>query len=144
MKKQRIQYNWKFRENESPEIYEWFENQENISSSLRNMLYHMIELYGTADVLSPAVQRECLKNSLVLESLKGKNVIQVDSQIIEESQTICEQKTTSIKETVTEIPIEKITETPVEIKSNNVNNNKDNNDNNDNNSIYGEIDPNAV
>ncbi|MDT3766287.1 hypothetical protein [Priestia filamentosa] len=29
------------------EFYEWFENQDNIALSLRKIVSHMIELYGT-------------------------------------------------------------------------------------------------
>lgn len=70
--KKRIQYNWKFKESESPQFLEWFENQENISSSLRSMLYHMIEQYGTGDFLEPNIQREIVKDSLKLEVLREK------------------------------------------------------------------------
>lgn len=74
-KKQRTQYNWKFKDNESESFYEWFNNQDNISSSLRNMVYHMIDLYGTQDILDPATQKQIVKDSLLLESFRGQNVL---------------------------------------------------------------------
>ena len=81
-KKPRTQYNWKFKDNESEQFYEWFNNQDNISSSLRNMVYHIIELYGTNDILEPNIQKQFVKDSLILESLKGQNVLNVNPQMV--------------------------------------------------------------
>lgn len=75
--KKRTQFSWKFREDESPQFLKWFENQENISNSLRSMLYHLIELYGTGDFLEPTVQKEIVKDSLRLEALKGKDFFSI-------------------------------------------------------------------
>jgi hypothetical protein len=72
-KKSRTQYNWKFKENESKEFIEWFENQDNISNSLRSVLYHIIDLYGKEDFLDPTVQRQVYKNTFTLESLKNNS-----------------------------------------------------------------------
>lgn len=80
--KKRPQYNWKFKENESEEFYEWFNNQDNIASSLRSILYYIIDLYGNEDVLHPAVQKEMFKNNLILETLKNKDVLSINSSLI--------------------------------------------------------------
>lgn len=105
--KHRTQYNWKFKDNESDEFFQWFNNQDNISSSLRNMVYHMIELYGTHDILDPSIQKQIVKDSLILESLKGQNVFQIAPQASHvdanqaptpEINTVEEAKATNIKE----------------------------------------------
>ena len=72
-KKRRNQYSWKFRDNESEEFYEWFDNQDNIANSLRSILHHVIGLYGNGDILDPSVQRQLYKNTFIIESLKNQN-----------------------------------------------------------------------
>ncbi|AZV45658.1 hypothetical protein BAOM_p005 (plasmid) [Peribacillus asahii] len=91
-KKARSQYNWKFKENESKEFYEWFDNQDNIASSLRSVLYHIIELYGNENFLEPTIQKQMFKNAFIFESLKNKDVLSVNHEMIfeESKQSISE------------------------------------------------------
>lgn len=84
-RKKRTQYNWKFRENESEEFYQWFNNQENISNSLRSILYHVIDLYGNGDILEPEIQKKLITNGLILESLQDKKVININHQLISDT-----------------------------------------------------------
>ncbi|MCF7625482.1 hypothetical protein CQ056_25900 [Peribacillus simplex] len=79
-KKARTQYNWKFKENESKEFYDWFNKQDNISSSLRSILYHIIDVYGSNDFLDPAVQKQVFKDTFILDSLKNKDVLSVNHE----------------------------------------------------------------
>ena len=81
-KKARTQYNWKFKENESEAFYQWFDKQDNISNSLRIILYHIIELYGNEDILDPAMQKHLVKDSLILESLTNKDVFSINHELI--------------------------------------------------------------
>lgn len=81
-KKERTQYNWKFKENESEEFYNWFDNQDNISNSLRSILYHVIEIYGNGNILDPSIQKRMVKDNLILESLRNKDVISVNHDLI--------------------------------------------------------------
>ncbi|MFZ0447152.1 MAG: hypothetical protein WAM95_21480 [Bacillus sp. (in: firmicutes)] len=81
-KKERTQYNWKFKENESEEFYKWFDNQDNISSSLRSILYHIIEIYGNGNILDPSIQKRMITDNIILESLKNKDVISVNHELI--------------------------------------------------------------
>ena len=81
-KKIRPQYNWKFKETESEEFYEWFNKQDNISSSLRSILYHIIDLYGSNDFLDPAVQKQVFRDTFILDSLKNKDVLSVNHEMV--------------------------------------------------------------
>lgn len=81
-KKERTQYNWKFKENESEEFYNWFNNQDNISNSLRIILYHIIEIYGNGNILDPSIQKRMVKDNIILESLRNKDVISVNHDLI--------------------------------------------------------------
>jgi hypothetical protein len=81
-KKERTQYNWKFKENESEEFYNWFDNQDNISNSLRIILYHIIEIYGNGNILDPSIQKRMITDNIILESLKNKDVISVNHELI--------------------------------------------------------------
>jgi hypothetical protein len=81
-KKERTQYNWKFKENESEEFYKWFDNQDNISNSLRSILYHIIEIYGNGNILDPSIQKRMITDNIILESLKNKDVISVNHELI--------------------------------------------------------------
>ncbi|MCT1389837.1 hypothetical protein M4D76_16195 [Peribacillus frigoritolerans] len=79
-KKARTQYNWKFKETESKEFYDWFNKQDNISSSLRSILYHIIDVYGSNDFLDPAIQKQVFKDTFILDSLKNKDVLSVNHE----------------------------------------------------------------
>ncbi|MFD4931824.1 hypothetical protein ACFWMS_23550 [Peribacillus butanolivorans] len=79
-KKARTQYNWKFKETESKEFYDWFNKQDNISSSLRSILYHIIDVYGSNDFLDPAVQKQVFRDTFILDSLKNKDVLSVNHE----------------------------------------------------------------
>jgi hypothetical protein len=81
-KKERTQYNWKFKENESEEFYKWFDNQDNISNSLRSILYHIIEIYGNGNIFDPSIQKRMITDNIILESLKNKDVISVNHELI--------------------------------------------------------------
>ncbi|MED4074041.1 hypothetical protein [Priestia endophytica] len=81
-KKRKTQYNWKFKSNETDEFYEWFENQDNIALSLRKIVYHMIELYGTKSVLNHHVDKEMSRDMFILEALRGKEALTVKESIL--------------------------------------------------------------
>jgi hypothetical protein len=81
-KKRKTQYNWKFKSNETDEFYEWFENQDNIALSLRKIVYHMIELYGTESVLNHHVDKEMSRDMFILEALRGKEALTVKESIL--------------------------------------------------------------
>ncbi|MED3729567.1 hypothetical protein [Priestia filamentosa] len=81
-KKRKTQYNWKFKSNETDEFYEWFENQDNIALSLRKIVYHMIELYGTESVLNHHVDKEMSRDMFILEALRGKDTLTVKESIL--------------------------------------------------------------
>ncbi|MCY8231766.1 hypothetical protein [Priestia endophytica] len=81
-KKRKTQYNWKFKSNETDEFYEWFENQDNIALSLRKIVYHMIELYGTESVLNHHVDKEISRDMFILEALRGKDALTVKESIL--------------------------------------------------------------
>jgi hypothetical protein len=81
-KKRKTQYNWKFKSNETDEFYEWFENQDNIALSLRKMVYHIIELYGTDSVLDHRVDKEMSRDMFILEALRGKDALTVKESIL--------------------------------------------------------------
>ncbi|UOE62410.1 hypothetical protein HPB58_09615 [Priestia filamentosa] len=81
-KKRKTQYNWKFKNNETDEFYEWFENQDNIALSLRKIVYHMIELYGTESVLNHHVDKEMSRDMFILEALRGKEALTVKESIV--------------------------------------------------------------
>ncbi|MGG0383011.1 hypothetical protein HPB58_12650 [Priestia filamentosa] len=81
-KKRKTQYNWKFKSNETNEFYEWFENQDNIALSLRKIVYHMIELYGTESVLNHHVDKEMSRDMFILEALRGKETLTVKESIL--------------------------------------------------------------
>ncbi|RJS62981.1 hypothetical protein [Priestia filamentosa] len=82
VKKRKTQYNWKFKSNETDEFYEWFENQDNIALSLRKIVYHMIELYGTESVLNHNVDKEMSRDMFILEALRGKDTLTVKEGIL--------------------------------------------------------------
>ena len=69
-KKARTQYNWKFKETESEEFYDWFNKQDNISSSLRSILYHIIDVYGSKEFLDPAIQNKYVRDTFILRFIK--------------------------------------------------------------------------
>ncbi|MFP3728869.1 hypothetical protein [Priestia filamentosa] len=81
-KKRKTQYNWKFKNNETDEFYEWFENQDNIALSLRKIVYHMIELYGTESVLNHHVDKEMSRDMFILEALRGKEALTVKESFL--------------------------------------------------------------
>lgn len=81
-KKRKTQYNWKFKSNETDEFYEWFENQDNIALSLRKIVYHMIELYGTESVLNHHIDKEMSRDMFILEALRGKEALTVKESIL--------------------------------------------------------------
>lgn len=81
-KKKKVQYNWKFKGNESEEFYQWFENQDNIAFSLKNIVEQFIQLYGTENVLNPRIQKELAKDAIILEHLRGKDSLIVNQQLI--------------------------------------------------------------
>ncbi|MBG9810110.1 hypothetical protein ABD68_00285 [Bacillus endophyticus] len=81
-KKRKTQYNWKFKSNETDEFYKWFENQDNIALSLRKIVYHMIELYGTESVLNHHVDKEMSRDMFILEALRGKDTLTVKESIL--------------------------------------------------------------
>ena len=81
-KKRKTQYNWKFKSNETDEFYDWFENQDNIALSLRKIVYHMIELYGTESVLNHHVDKEMSRDMFILEALRGKDTLTVKESIL--------------------------------------------------------------
>ncbi|KYG30783.1 hypothetical protein ACU3L3_14060 [Priestia endophytica] len=83
-KKRKTQYNWKFKSNETDEFYDWFENQDNIALSLRKIVYHMIELYGTESVLNHHVDKEMSRDMFILEALRGKEALTVKESILSE------------------------------------------------------------
>lgn len=74
-KKERKQFNWRFKGDEAPELMEWFDNQRNITSSLESILNHIIEIYGTEDIMTHQTQKQLFKDSMLLESLKGQEVV---------------------------------------------------------------------
>ncbi len=76
-KKKREQYNWKFNV-ESAEFHEWFNNQKNIGDSLRSIVYHMIDLYGTVDITNPIVQKKIITDSIILQHFDGKDVLTIN------------------------------------------------------------------
>ncbi|USK72624.1 hypothetical protein [Peribacillus asahii] len=82
-KKKRSQFNFKLKENESDDFFKWFENQDNISNSLRSVLYHVIELYGTENFLEPSIQRQLYRDTFLLESLKNKEILSVNPETVE-------------------------------------------------------------
>lgn len=132
--KKRTQYSWKLKE-ESQAFHEWFDNQENISNSLRHIVYHMIELYGTQDILEPSIQRQLVKDSLTLEALKGKSILQVDMQALGVSDFSSNQVTAPGVETIEAVAKKPVKDTKekVTVKEERVTE-KDN-------SIYGGVDP---
>jgi len=81
-KKRKTQYNWKFKSNETDEFYDWFENQDNIALSLRKIVYHMIELYGTESVLNHHIDKEMSRDMFILEALRGKDTLTVKESIL--------------------------------------------------------------
>lgn len=81
-KKKKTQYNWKFKGNESDNFHEWFAKQDNIALSLKSLVEHHIGLYGTDSVLDPAVQKEMTKDSIILESLRGKDALVVNQELL--------------------------------------------------------------
>lgn len=82
-KKPREQYNWKFKGTESEEFHEWFNNQDNIGNSLRSLVYHMIDLYGTTDILDPIIQKKIITDSIILQHFEGRDVLSINSKDIE-------------------------------------------------------------
>lgn len=93
-KKRKTQYNWKFKGNESDNFHEWFAKQDNIALSLKSLVEHHIGLYGTDSVLDPSVQKEMTKDSIILESLRGKNALVVNQELLSNNVI----KTTSVEE----------------------------------------------
>lgn len=80
-KKKREQYNWKFNE-ESAEFHEWFNNQKNIGDSLRAIVYHMIDLYGTVDITNPLVQKKIITDSIILQHFDGRDILTINTNEI--------------------------------------------------------------
>lgn len=99
-KKARTQYNWKFKENESKEFYDWFNKQDNISSSLRSILYHIIDVYGSNDFLDPAVQKQVFRDTFILDSLKNKDVLRVNHEQVYGAGNILDTKDNPNEHTV--------------------------------------------
>jgi hypothetical protein len=102
-KKRKTQYNWKFKSNETDEFYEWFENQDNIALSLRKMVYHIIELYGTDSVLDHHVDKEMSRDMFILEALRGKEALTVKDSILSgesprKDSSISEKPSSSVQE----------------------------------------------
>lgn len=136
-KKPRTQYNWKFKENESKEFYEWFNNQDNISSSLRNMVYHIIELYGTNDILDPSIQKQFVKDSLILESLKGQqNVLNVNPNMVYVDNKANQQQHQNVDSKQQEIVQKNESDVVKKMEQNSVPKEED--------SLYAEVDPNNL
>lgn len=81
-KKERKQFNWRFKGDEAPELMEWFDNQRNITSSLESILNHIIEIYGTEDIMTHKTQKQLFKDSMLLESLKGQEVVSVKQEVV--------------------------------------------------------------
>lgn len=80
-KKKREQYNWKFNE-ETAEFHEWFNNQKNIGDSLRTIVYHMIDLYGTVDITNPLVQKKIITDSIILQHFDGRDILTINTNEI--------------------------------------------------------------
>lgn len=99
-KKARTQYNWKFKETESKEFYDWFNKQDNISSSLRSILYHIIDVYGSNDFLDPAVQKQVFRDTFILDSLKNKDVLSVNHEQVYGAGNILDMKDKQNEHTV--------------------------------------------
>lgn len=99
-KKARTQYNWKFKETESKEFYDWFNKQDNISSSLRSILYHIIDVYGSNDFLDPAVQKQVFRDTFILDSLKNKDVLSVNHEQVYGAGNILDTKDKQNEHTV--------------------------------------------
>ncbi|MGQ3381145.1 hypothetical protein ACT6P6_24165 [Priestia endophytica] len=102
-KKRKTQYNWKFKSNETDEFYEWFENQDNIALSLRKIVYHMIELYGTESVLNHHVDKEMSRDMFTLEALRGKDTLTIKEGILSggsagKDSSILEKSSSSVQE----------------------------------------------
>lgn len=85
-KKERKQFNWRFKGDEAPELMEWFDNQRNITSSLESILNHIIEIYGTGDIMTHQTQKQLFKDSMLLESLKGQDVVRVNQEVFSQPQ----------------------------------------------------------
>ncbi|WP_154990863.1 hypothetical protein [Priestia megaterium] len=81
-KKERKQFNWRFKGDEAPELMEWFDNQRNITSSLESILNHIIEIYGTEDIMTHKTQKQLFKDSMLLESLKGQEVVSIKQEVV--------------------------------------------------------------
>ncbi|MED4455620.1 hypothetical protein [Metabacillus fastidiosus] len=78
----RKQVNWKFKGTEPKEIYEWFDNQDNIALSLQVILNNAIELYGTKNILDHNIQKQMYKDTFLLQELRGEQVLKVNQDAI--------------------------------------------------------------
>ncbi|KYG33491.1 hypothetical protein [Priestia endophytica] len=74
---ERTQINVKFKAKETEEFYDWFDNQSNISDSVRYIVYHAIKQYGTGDVLEYGVQERIQMDNILLNSLRDINVLEL-------------------------------------------------------------------
>ncbi|MGG3801208.1 hypothetical protein [Metabacillus fastidiosus] len=112
--KKRNQINWKFKVGQSEEFYEWFNNQDNIGQSLQMIVNTMIELYGTQDIQDYHVQKQIYNDIFVLQALRGKNVLGVNQDMI--NQTV-NQNEVKLKEIDTKTDNETVihTEEPIVI-----------------------------
>ncbi|MED4587863.1 hypothetical protein [Priestia flexa] len=97
MTKERKQFNWRFKGDESEDLMKWFDNQRNITSSLESILNHIIELYGTEDIMNHQTQKKLFKDSMLLESLKGKNVISVNEDLLQKTEVYTPTNNTPTK-----------------------------------------------
>ncbi|MBT2281691.1 hypothetical protein J7E51_27945 [Priestia megaterium] len=95
---------------------EWFNNQRNITSSLESILNHIIEIYGTGDIMNHQTQKQLFKDSMLLESLNGKEIVTVNHDIIAQPQvekvSVIEGKKTGFSE----VPNEPTDDIEIQVK----------------------------
>ncbi|MBE2977741.1 hypothetical protein [Priestia megaterium] len=115
-KKERKQFNWRFKGDESTEVMEWFNNQGNITSSLESILNHIIDIYGTGDIMNHQTQKQLFKDSMLLESLKGKEFVTVNHDIIAQPQVEKVSTIESVKTEFSEVPNESTDEMEIQMK----------------------------
>lgn len=60
----------RFKSEESDEFFQWMNNQSNLTVSLKNLIYHAIDLYGMEDFINHNIQKEVMRNSFILEAIK--------------------------------------------------------------------------
>ncbi|CAI8917319.1 hypothetical protein [Priestia megaterium] len=115
-KKERKQFNWRFKGDESTEVMEWFNNQGNITSSLESILNHIIDIYGTGDIMNHQTQKQLFKDSMLLESLKGKEFVTVNHDVIAQPQVEKVSAIESVKTEFSEVPNEPTDEIETQVK----------------------------